>query len=188
MPTEQILSCTCGQMEWAVQTDAGTRLVCHCKDCQSFATHLSADTTYLDPAGGTHVYHTLPDRVEFRRGVEHLALLRLSPTGLMRWYASCCNTPIAATLPRAGIPFLGLVLRPETDGFGKIVARAFTDSARRPVKTTGMARAGLGILSRAITGRLSGAHRRNPFYDADGAPIRKPVVLTKEQRAAARPS
>ena len=181
------LTCQCGKTEWIIDVSAGTKVVCHCADCQTFANHLDPDRPVTDDAGGTHIFQTLPDRVLFTKGAANLSLLRLSPKGLMRWYTSCCRTPVANTLPRAGIPFVGLILPPGADGFGRIVARAFTDTARRPVKGHGMARAGLAVLARAVSGRIAGAHRASPFYDSNGAPVVRPTVLTKEERRAARP-
>ncbi|WP_152460905.1 DUF6151 family protein [Palleronia sp. THAF1] len=187
MTDDRTLTCRCGETEWVINTAGGTHVVCHCADCQTFATHLSPDQVPTDPAGGTHLLQTLPDHVTFLKGTENLGCLRLSPKALMRWYTTCCRTPVANTLPRPGIPFVGLVLPPETQDFGKVTARAFTESAKRPVETYGMARAGLGVLRRALLGRIAGAHRRSPFVTPDGSPIATPTVLTREERAAARP-
>ena len=187
MADTQTLSCQCGATEWTIDTSSGTRVVCYCADCQTFARHLSPNQPQTDAAGGTHVYQTLPENIHFTRNANGLSALRLSPNGLIRWYTACCRTPVANTLPRTGIPFAGLVLPPETPDFGKIVAHAFTDSARRPVKGYGMPKAGLSVLFRALSGRIAGAHRKGPFVDADGELAVTPTVLTREERSAARP-
>ena len=101
-------------MGWSVETGAGgTHVICYCADCQTFARHLGQSETALDADGGTEIFQTLPDAVRITRGADSLALLRLGPKGLMRWYAGCCNTPIANTLanPRT-LPFIGMILPP----------------------------------------------------------------------------
>ncbi|CAM4041246.1 DUF6151 family protein [Palleronia rufa] len=182
------LSCGCGRTAWQIAPDAqGSRVVCYCADCQTFARHLSAPVPVLDGDGGSHIFQTLPSQVRILKGADNLAVLRLGPKGIFRWYAACCNTPVANTLPKSTIPFVGMILRPGTTDFGKVVARAFTDAARRPIKQKGMARAGLGVISRAIAGRLAGAHRAGPFFSDSGAPVVEPRTLTEQERAAARP-
>ncbi len=58
---------------------------------------------------------------------------------------------------------------------------AYGPTSATPVATLlGVARIG-GALVKA---RLSGSYRDNPFFDAAGAPVRAPRVLTKEERAA----
>ena len=182
------LSCGCGQTEWRIAQGAhGSRVVCYCADCQTFARHLAPQIPVLDPDGGTHIFQTLPTHVQFTKGAENLAALRLGPKGILRWYATCCDTPIANTLPKSAIPFVGLILRPGTSDLGKIVARAFTDAARRPIKQQGMGKAALGVIARALSGRIAGAHRKGPFFSADGVPVAIPRVLTADERADARP-
>jgi len=59
--------------------------------------HLRAEAALM-PDAGVALYQTRPDCVHIDDGAEHLACLRLSPKGLLRWYASCCDTPLANTL------------------------------------------------------------------------------------------
>jgi hypothetical protein len=147
----------------------------------------------LDASGGTEVEATLPAAVRFTGGLEHLACMSLSPKGIYRWYAACCNTPVGNTPRNAAIPYVGLVRTcldapPETldRQLGRSHMTANRGSAYGPTSATpvatllGVARIG-GALVKA---RLSGAYRDNPFFDAAGAPIRSPRVLTKEERAA----
>ena len=64
----------------------------------------------MDEWGGSEVFQTTPARIEFTQGADQLACMRLSPKGLMRWYARCCNTPIANTLPSPGMAFAGILV------------------------------------------------------------------------------
>jgi len=114
------LSCRCGQVHGRVRDAApGTanRVVCYCDDCQAFAHHLGR-ADLLDAHGGSDIVQVAPASLVFERGSERIVGLRLTPTGLYRWYASCCNTPVGNTVGPS-IPFVG------------IVARVFADDADR---------------------------------------------------------
>lgn len=171
------LTCSCGAMEWCLTPDApGTHIACYCADCQAYAAHLE-QTGRLDAQGGTNIFQTLPHCVTFTRGTEHLSALRLTPKGLLRWYAGCCGTPVANTLPGPALPFVGLVLRAGQDGFGPVQAQVNTRAAKAPIKEHGTAKAGLAVLRRAITARLRGQSSGAPFFEG-GHPVVTPVVLS----------
>ncbi|MDJ0822095.1 MAG: DUF6151 family protein [Paracoccaceae bacterium] len=181
------LTCRCGKMGWQVTDDApGTHLVCYCADCQAFANHLDR-SDWLNPAGGTDIFQTVPAHVAITKGAEHLACLRLGPKGLRRWYAGCCQTPIANTLPGPGLPFVGVVLPQGEDRFGPGRYHVQTTHARTPVRSHGTAAAGFGIMARAAMARLRGGGD-HPFFDKDGTPRVTATVLTREERAAATPA
>ena len=183
------LSCHCGTTRWTIAAGApGTHLKCYCADCQTFARHLGKGDSWLDTAGGTAIFQTTPGNVKFIAGAEHVAVLRLGPKGLFRWYAACCGTPIGNTLSSPGLAFVGAILRPDENRFGPVAARVNTTAAREPVRATGTLRTILGVLSRAAIARLTGGHRRTPFFDTHGTPIAAPKVLTKTERDAARPT
>jgi len=192
------LGCSCGAVSARLHVpgqSAGARAVCYCSDCQSAAGFLGVAEDVLDPAGGTDIYQTTPDRLEIVAGARHLAILKLSPKGLMRWHAGCCGTPLFNTLPRLSQPFLGVVMRREgAEGqadelesrLGPVRARVFTASAvgpGAPARDEGFARTGAGIMSRMIMAWLSRRAARNPLSGLD-APVR---VLTREDRRKARP-
>lgn len=173
----QDLSCRCGHMGWSVETGAGgTHVICYCADCQTFARHLGQSETALDADGGTEIFQTLPDAVRITRGADSLALLRLGPKGLMRWYAGCCNTPIANTLanPRT-LPFIGMILPPGQPGFGAVTARVNTAAARHPVAQHGFAATGAALLGRALKARLTGR---------TGSPCLPPTARPASRRAS----
>jgi len=172
-------------MAWDIaEKAAGTRAVCYCRDCQAFDAHLKGGRR--DVHGGTHIFQTLPNEVRITFGDEHLACLRLGPRGLIRWYANCCGTPLANTLPRPGLPFIGMILPEDATGFGKIKARVHTQHARTKVKEFGFNAAGFALLRRGLVAKLSG-QGNSPFFNEDGSPIRTPDILTQEQRRAATP-
>lgn len=181
------LTCGCGQMRWRIaDTAKGTHLECYCTDCQTAAHALGAESL-LNDAGGTAIFQTLPAHVTIEKGQNHLALLRLSPKGLFRWHAGCCGTPIANTMSSPGFSFCGMVLPAGTQGFGPVTAKVQTKAARKPVKEYGFARTGFAIMRRALVARLTGAHRKTPFFDANGQPTATPRVLSLKERQDATP-
>jgi len=187
------LRCSCGAVKGEMDTRrAYTRATCYCKDCRAYARFLGKPGV-LDASGGTDVVATSPARVRFTEGFENIACMSLSPKGLLRWYASCCRTPLGNTSRDAKMPYVGLVTAC-FDAAPEAVSQAFgpagrvvinTKSATAPVNATplGFITGGLGILGGMIGARLRG-DRDTPFFDASGRPLREPEVISREQRAA----
>jgi hypothetical protein len=185
MTDDRHLTCSCESMAWSVYAGApGRHIVCYCKDCQSFARHLD-HAEVLDANDGTHIFQTIPRDVHFLRGFEHLRVLRLSETGILRWYANCCKTPVANTLTKPDWPFVGVILPPHGTGFGAVGARVFTDAANGEVAGSGFVMSGMGILWRALIA-LGTGKTDSPFFDANRQPVHTPQVLSIEERRAAR--
>jgi hypothetical protein len=188
------LRCRCGKLQGEVDgRRVAARAVCYCKDCQAFARFLGNEEQVLDSAGGTEVEATLPAAVRFSAGLEHLACMSLSPKGIYRWYASCCNTPVGNTPRNPKASYLGLVRAcldapaEELDrALGRSHITANRESAHGPTTATPMAllpaMAKIGAM--LVKARIGGGYRDNPFFDAAGAPVRTPRVLTREERAA----
>jgi hypothetical protein len=118
--------------------------------------------------------------------------MSLSDHGLLRWYASCCNTPIGNTPRDFKTSYVGLIhsclakRAPSLeDSFGPVRMVLQTKSAKGQVKSTPMSNfvTLLKIMKSVIATRISGNYRRNPFFVEDsGAPIKQPRVLTKAER------
>jgi hypothetical protein len=182
--------CRCGALRAELQPGDGTHLICYCKDCQAYARHLGA-AELLDAGGGTAVYATLPHRLKITRGAEHLALLRLGPKGPFRWYAACCATPFANTAATAKLPFASLLVHglEEPAALGPVRACLRCEEASGPVAGRARSPAALAwpAMARALKARVSGRHRDTPFFDAGGAPVAAPRVLSRAERAAATP-
>ncbi len=193
--SEHPLRCRCGALRGSVALARPvSRVVCHCRDCQTYA-HALGRPDVLDAKGGTDIVQTSPSLVSFSEGAERLALLRLTPTGLFRWYARCCDTPIGNTAPTWKASYVGLVHscldaegRGLDESFGPVLTAANTDHAKGAVKTrplglaVALRRTG-AVMARAL---LSGSYRRTPFFDGDGVPVVAPRVLTPEELATAR--
>lgn len=198
------LRCACGALQGTasgLSARTGNRLVCHCDDCQAFAEFLGHPRTVLDPWGGTDILQTSPARVAFAQGAERLAVVRLTPRGLLRWYAACCRQPIGNTLPYPGLPFVGLIVAclhdvpggPARDAvLGPRRGRVFVRFARgdpEAIKAEAVPlwRLVPRVTSLVLAGRLRGDHRRNPFVDRHtGTPVATPRVLLEAEREALR--
>ncbi|MEM9638690.1 MAG: DUF6151 family protein [Pseudomonadota bacterium] len=189
--TDVAFSCSCGTLKGVlhdVSPATGCHLMCYCKDCRAFARHMG-QMNALEPGGGSPIVQILPARIEITQGADQIACLRLSPKGLHRWYAACCNTPLANTIGSPRMPFAGMwrPLFARTDVFGPVVAYGFTKAALPggPRKDKGLLRMLGGLLKRSLAAYLNGTARQNPFFDKDGAPIVTPQIISKADRAAA---
>jgi hypothetical protein len=193
------LQCRCGTVRGVahgVSPAIGNHCVCYCDDCQAFQKFLGRAADVLDPNGGTDIFQLSPARVTFTAGTDKVACLRLTPKGLARWYASCCNTPIGNTMATPSIPFVGLirvfVAESAGDALGPVLTRVFRqfasgDRAAIPPDRVPQWRMLLRVMSLMLGWRLRGDQRRSPFLDAaTGAPLATPSVLTPEERAALR--
>ncbi len=167
------------------------RAICYCRDCQAYARFLgSAGVT--DENGGTEVVAFVSKYLRFTAGVESLACASLSQHGILRWYARCCNTPIANTPRNPRIAYVGVIhscvdTGPPSldDSFGPLRIAVNTKSARGRVRSTAIASTvGVARLMLSLAGaRLSGAYRINPFFQSDlRTPIRPVHVLTAAER------
>jgi hypothetical protein len=187
------LQCLCGTLKGYVSPpDMASRAVCYCKDCQAFAHFLERPDAVLDELGGTEIVATLPKHVHFTQGLDALVCMSLAHHGLLRWYASCCNTPIGNTPRDFKTSYVGLVhsclanRAPSLqDSFGPVRMVLKTKSAKGQVKSTPVSNfvTMLKIMKSVIGVRISGSYKHNPFFVEDlGTPIKQPRVLTKAER------
>src|ERR1700722_1625740 len=99
LATQAKLSCRCGEVQGVVRNASPqnvNRVVCYCDDCQAFL-HRLGRTDLLNARGGTDIVQVVPASLAFVRGQDRIKGLRLTPKGIHRWYASCCNTPVGNT-------------------------------------------------------------------------------------------
>ena len=182
------LRCKCGSLRGEILCQGtSNRALCYCADCQAFARYLGKPDQLLDSRGGTHVVQLAQTRLRFTQGKEHLAVMRLGPGGLMRWYANCCKTPVGNTLANPKISFIGLCEVALDDAcieadFGTDVAVVNVGSATgdpKP-KQKGTLRALLrfaGILVPPLQGKR---WKKTPLFDDAGEPVVAPKVLEEE--------
>ena len=186
------IECQCktivGEIDEAAPFNRGR---CYCRSCQAFAHFLDRAPAVLDAHGGSGIVQTSPSHVHITRGMDRMACMRLTPNGLMRWYAACCNTPIGNTLANYKLSFVGLVdaclgAQSSLDSrFGPQRMQVYTQYAigePKPVARgtlSSIMRLGAGIISN----RLNGSYKRTPFFNENGEPIVAAKVLSSEEHA-----
>lgn len=198
------LRCSCGAVRGTalnVDPTRGNRLVCHCDDCQSYAHHLGQADTVLDEWAGTDIFQMTPSQIRIEEGQGHIRCLRQSEKGLMRFFAGCCNTPVANLVGWAKLPFAGI---PHTfmdhaghgasrdQSLGPILCRVQGRFVPGGIPPGAHPRAPATLIGRSLRqlarGFLKGQHAPSPFFGPDGRPVVVPIVLTLAQRNAARAS
>jgi hypothetical protein len=192
------IGCRCGVVRGRI-TDASprtvNRVICYCDDCQAFAHHLGRPEL-LDARGGSDIVQVAPASLTFLQGQEQIAGVRLTPKGLYRWHARCCNTPLGNTVGPA-IPFVGIVIEAlQTGGqlpdqvFGRPVGAIKGEYAigEPPRGSKGI---NLSLMSRSVAKvlgwQLKGRAWPHPFFDqSTRKPIYPVTTLPPEQREALR--
>ncbi|MFK7996710.1 MAG: DUF6151 family protein [Granulosicoccus sp.] len=183
------VKCQCGEVRGSatdVTPSSGNRVVCCCSDCQAFAVYLGRDSDTLDDFGGTEIFQISQAQLSIQQGQEKLQCLQLKKKGLIRWYTSCCNTPVGNTI-NAKMPFVGVIHTfmdvPDRDSvLGPVRAYVQTQYAKgAPDYPSHSAKFPLGITVRIIRKMLlwkvQGKQKPSVFFGADGRPIVKPIVV-----------
>jgi hypothetical protein len=193
------LRCRCGEVRAVVKNHSPrtvNRVTCYCDDCQAYA-HQLGRADLLDSHGGTDIVQVAPASLTFVAGQDKITAVRLSPKGLYRWYARCCNTPVG-NMASPSIPFVGLVTqsfaseRQNPDQLfgqpvGAILGRFAVGEVPKQVQGVSFGLI-LRTLRLILSWRLSGKTWPHPFFDQATRRPRYPVtVLTPEQREALRP-
>lgn len=188
------LQCRCGTVKGTLtDTRKANRALCYCRDCQAFAHFLGKADEILDERGGSDIIQVLPKKVTFSQGADKLACMRLTEKGLLRWYASCCRTPIGNTLATPKLAFVGLVHTclegggPSlNDAFGPVRVVVYTKRARGEPKPPERGKGAMlaWFFGTVLPARFNGDYRTTPFFDvAKGTPVATPRVLSAEEHA-----
>ena len=191
MPADLAIGCSCGSLKGIAHGISGSRVnrvVCGCGDCQSYAQYLGCADEILDTYGGTDVFQMSPRYIEFTDGFDRIACLRLTPNGVLRWYADCCNTPIVNTLPTRQIPFMAVIHtcvdrsndnRSLDDSLGSVRARVNSPSAPSESGKWKLVSMLLRYGGMLLKWRLRGDHKHSPFFNArTGQPIIAPRMIS----------
>ncbi|MBW7833628.1 MAG: hypothetical protein H3C29_10470 [Simplicispira suum] len=183
--------CKCGTVRGQLEgTGIHNRLICYCTDCRAFARFLGKAPDVLDEQGGTEILQVAQSRLHIRQGEDRLAAIRLSDKGMVRWYASCCGTPIGNTMDNPKMSFIGLIhscldQAQMNEDFGTNVAVVNTDTALGNPKPK--QRGLLGVAARfmwiVVTSRISGRYRMSPLFNGAGLPQVEPKILPAEELA-----
>jgi hypothetical protein len=181
------VQCQCGIVAGTladVSAGSGTRLMCYCADCQAYARAMKAEYV-MNAYGGTDIFQVPPGYLTLHQGAERMMSLRLKEGGLTRWYADCCQTPIANTVA-ATMPFIGVILNPSVNVFdqnalGDVRYHVQAEYAEgQPSGVTMHKGFPFGLLLRNLPlfmwAKLRGKAAESPFYKRSGEPISAPVV------------
>ncbi|HUQ52291.1 MAG TPA: DUF6151 family protein [Gammaproteobacteria bacterium] len=192
--TDLALRCRCGTVRGiarGVTPSSINHCFCYCDDCQAFAHFLGRADEVLDAHGGTEITQMSQATVRFAAGVDKVAAMRLSPKGMIRWYASCCRTPIGNTMPTSAMPFIGVIkafIDAPSAALGPIRGRGFKNSAKggpSAVPKDGLPELVMiaRVLAKVLGWRLRGDHRRSALRNATTAkPLVEPHVLEATER------
>lgn len=190
------IRCRCGRLQGQLARGTSVaRVACYCLDCQTYAHALGRSHEVLDARGGTDVITTVQSQLSFSDR-STLACLSLSERGILRWYASCCATPLGNTMRDPRIAYISVVhacLAPTRDAllrpFGPPGMAVNTGHAYEPVASGGLRTAltlAEGIARVAFAG-VDGSWRRSPLFDpASRRPVVERRVLSADERRAAR--
>ncbi|SDW57684.1 hypothetical protein SAMN05444358_1011196 [Ruegeria halocynthiae] len=178
-------SCDCKTLSGRIKehgVKSGTHVVCYCHDCRAAQLYFKQP----DPAPGpVEIFQMAPEDIEIETGAEHLAVMQLSPKGMLRWYAKCCNAPLATTPMTPKFPFAGFIVKRilNPDVLGPITTRGFVPGPDGKQSHEKLRYAVVGLLKRTLRSRLSGSWKKTPFFKFEtGEPVAHPTVLTKEER------
>ncbi len=195
--TDLTFSCACGSVSGAIRNvgpKQGDYVFCHCSDCQSVPRYLGAAERILEEADGTALYQSRCTSLKFEKGKDRLAGLHMTDKPTLRWYASCCNTPMFNTYANGKLPYITTLLANcDAEGraaLGPTKGHLFLEDAKgntshlRPLSMNALLRS---FFKRMVKDIFSGDRRRNPLFDSKTLePITPPRRLTDEERAALR--
>jgi hypothetical protein len=174
-----------------VAPSTGFRFVCYCTDCQAFARVLEQPDV-LDAAGGTDILQMPPARVKLTAGADALRCLRLSKR-VLRWYAGCCQVPIANSAATPRFPILAVIHtfmdhaasgRSRDELLGPPLCRIFDRSATAPLPASAPPPPSMRVFARRTRMMLGwwarGLARPSPLFDDEtGAPRAEPRAMPR---------
>jgi hypothetical protein len=142
----------------------------------------------LDQYGGTDIFQIPVSFLTITEGKSEIACVRLSPKGMHRWYAKCCNTPIGNTFG-AGGPFIGVIHSfmdksemSEVD-LGKSRGHILTKFAKTPVpenlKGSSLS-INFRVVAKILSWKLKGLNKPSEFFNNNAEPICQPQILDKK--------
>jgi len=159
-------------------------VACFCHDCRAAQLYFGQP----DPLPGpVDILQMSPEEVRIDGGKEHLALMQLSPKGMLRWYASCCNAPLATTSRTPKFPFAGFDVKRMADPgrLGPVTTRGFAPQPNGKQSHEKLRYAATGLATRLVKSWLSGSWKHTPFFDPETRKtVVTPKILSKAERAA----
>ncbi len=191
MSSDISLKCQCGEIRGTandVSPKSGNRIICMCDDCQAYMKFLGKEDEFLDEHGGTDIFQLTPSQIKITKGKDNIRCVKMAEKGILRWYAGCCNTPIANTMAAAKMPFAGMphsFMDHSADGatrdsvLGPIIAKVFGQFAKGDMPSDAHPKIPFSFYMRSLKillpAWLKGKASPNPFFNEDGSPIISPA-------------
>ncbi len=186
-------SCECGKVEARLTphgVKTGTRLICYCNSCRGADLYLRGDASGLSADLGVDIFQTTPADFEIVNGQSYVKVMRITRRGPLRWYASCCGSPMLNSLANPKIPFIGVIIPlhahyPQTPALGtphRVLTKYAIEGHGAPKKDKGFGATVLGVLRRGFLGYFR--PRNSWLQDESGALITKPKKLNEKERTA----
>ncbi len=148
---------------------------------------------YLDQWGGTDVFQVAPGKIHIATGVDKIRCLKQTKKGALRWYASCCKTPLALTLQNMSVPFIAIncvCIIELTDPtkrdqyIGPIRARVngHFPADNKPDKTdlASTLKMILHLAPLMVMWWWNNEHKRSPWLTDEGSPLVEAVLVDPE--------
>lgn len=115
-----------------------------------------------------------PAQVQILVGTEHLRCLRLTKSGLTRWFTDCCRTPLANTSRHTWMPFVGLMVAALDTEDETLLGPSVHANGTSPTPWKSVLRSCWALLVAFLLRR----HRPNAFFDERGEPVAQPKVVS----------
>lgn len=147
----------------------------------------------LDDLGGVQLFNFRGSALTIAAGQEHIACLHMTDRPVLRWYASCCETPLFNSYATTRIPFFDIfreVLEDDTSLAGLVAAERhlFVQSATGDgshLRHMSVAALLWRTAPRLLREYASGGRHRSPLFDpASGTPLTTPRRVTPSERSA----
>ena len=183
--------CACEQIAGSVRDTLPGRttfVICHCSSCQAFARHFSAEKRILGDADGTELLQIPCASLRLDRGVDKLGCIHLTNKPTLRWYATCCDTPLFNSYKNARWPYITVLLaNTEESARPPFVARpaghlflSNTDKPTAHLRAAFVPQLVGGVVKRMVRDVLSGDRKRTALFARETfAPIATPRRVGK---------
>lgn len=184
------LECFCSSLQGELNVISNKKsfhVHCLCTDCQDFAGYLNNKGKILDKSGGSELFQTYPAYLKITKGEENISCMQLSKKGITRWYASCCNAPIANTMASPKVPFAGVSVKlmkfssnsEKEEILGPVIMKAYGRSALGEKPEDAHDTFPMSFMPRMLKfmfmGFICGKYKPSPFYK-DGGPVSIPKI------------
>lgn len=191
------LRCRCGAVHAVIpgaSPKIGNHLKCYCRDCQAYLFFCGCEEE-LDAHGGAEIFQVRATSVKWLKGRENLAAVKLTDGRVVRWYTTCCRTPMGNTPLPKWLDFAALqvfTLGPDEvrdAATGPLIGSFFTAEARGGEAAVGKSRGVRRLFWRVLKSTLGSAFtrpaKRSPYRNPDtGEFFVTPTVLGQAERDA----